>query len=289
MIWPKISIVTPSYNQGQFIEQTILSVINQNYPNLEYIIIDGGSTDNTIEIIKKYEKHIMYWVSEPDRGQTHALNKGFAKCTGDIMAYLNSDDYYAEGVFFRISEIFKDPSVNIINGECAWFWEGSDKINIQKARNVSYQRLLKYWIGDVIPAQPSVFFRKSVLDHVGYPDESLIYGMDVDMWIKMSKYYQFTTVNELFSYYRFHKASKTGGPGLFKKFRPEWLKLSQRELKSQSLSFKFSYYVSRYFYLFRVWFYELRIKIFAITGIPIGNVLSDNRGVSFFNRINQKL
>ena len=92
--YPRISIVTPSYNQGQFIEQTIRSVLLQNYPNLEYIIIDGGSTDNTVETIEKYEQYITYWVSEPDRGQSHAINKGFARCTGEIMAWLNSDDLY---------------------------------------------------------------------------------------------------------------------------------------------------------------------------------------------------
>ena len=286
---PKISIVTPSYNQGQFIEQTILSVINQGYPNIEYVIIDGGSTDQTINIIKKYEQHIHYWVSEPDEGQTNALNKGFAKCTGDVMAYLNSDDFYAEGTFNKVSEYFRYPDVNIINGACAWFWEGEDHINFQKSRYVTYDRLLKYWIGDVIPAQPSVFFRKNVLEKAGLPDESLVYGMDVDMWIKMSKYYDFTQVNEVLSYYRFHNNSKTGGPGLFKKFRPEWYRLSQRELQTKSLTYKISYYLSRYFYLFRVWFYELRKSIRAYTGMSIGRVAKNNGNSSFLSWINKKL
>ena len=98
--WPKISIVTPSYNQGDFLEQTILSVLNQNYPNLEYIIIDGGSTDKSMEIIKKYEKYISYWISEKDNGQADAIKKGFRKSSGEIFAWINSDDNYLYKSFF---------------------------------------------------------------------------------------------------------------------------------------------------------------------------------------------
>jgi glycosyltransferase involved in cell wall biosynthesis len=111
---PKISIVTPSYNQGQYIEETILSVLNQNYPNLEYIIVDGGSKDDTVEVIKRYEKHITYWVSEKDRGQVHALNKGLEKATGDIFAFINSDDVYLPGAFFAIVDYFRE------HPDCAW-------------------------------------------------------------------------------------------------------------------------------------------------------------------------
>src|SRR5215204_5758135 len=103
---PKISIVTPSYNQAEFIEETILSVINQNYPNLEYIVIDGGSTDGSVEIIKKYEQYFSYWVSEPDKGHADALNKGFAKATGEVMAWINSDDKYFPWTFATVAEVY---------------------------------------------------------------------------------------------------------------------------------------------------------------------------------------
>src|SRR5690606_31772171 len=120
--WPKISIVTPSYNQGQFIEETILSILNQNYPNLEYIIIDGGSTDNTVEIIKKYEDRITYWVSEKDNGQADAINKGLEQCTGEIFNWINSDDYLAKKSLYSIAiaSIYND-NAKIIAGGCTHF------------------------------------------------------------------------------------------------------------------------------------------------------------------------
>ena len=113
--------------------------------------------------------------------------------------------------------------------------------------------------------------------------------LDVDMWMKMSRHFKFTKVNDLFSYYRFHDASKTGGPGLFKKFRPEWYALSQRELKSQGLTFRLRYYLSKYFYDFRVWFYELRKALYANTGLDIGGVNRDNKNMSFLSSINKRL
>jgi len=104
---PKISIITPSYNHGKYLEKTILSVIGQNYPNLEYIIMDGGSTDGSVEIIKKYESHIYHWESRKDDGQAHAINIGFSKATGDIIAWLNSDDMYLPGTLQYVSEVFE--------------------------------------------------------------------------------------------------------------------------------------------------------------------------------------
>src|SRR5437868_9654465 len=115
---PKISIVTPSFNQGQFIEETIRSVLDQNYPNLEYLVIDGGSTDQTIEIIRKYEAQFSYWETEKDRGQVHAINKGLARATGDIFAFINSDDIYLPRTFATVAKYFDDhPSAEWICGD----------------------------------------------------------------------------------------------------------------------------------------------------------------------------
>src|SRR3954447_1857975 len=107
MSLPRITIVTPSFNQGRYLEQTICSVLDQKYPNLEYIICDGGSTDESVSVIKKYEKHLTYWCSEKDRGQSHAINKGFDRATGDIYAYINSDDYFEPGTFDRVAEAYQ--------------------------------------------------------------------------------------------------------------------------------------------------------------------------------------
>ena len=108
LAWPRISIVTPSFNQGRFLERTILSVLNQNYPNLEYIVMDGGSTDESVEIIKKYENYLAYWISEKDNGQSDAIKKGFQKSTGEILAWLNSDDIYLSGALRGVAGFFRD-------------------------------------------------------------------------------------------------------------------------------------------------------------------------------------
>ena len=116
--WPRVSIVTPSYNHGQFIEETIRSVLLQGYPNIEYIIIDGGSSDETLDIIRKYEPWLTHWVSEPDMGQSHAINKGFARCSGDVVAWLNSDDEYLPGTLGIVGHYMeKNPAADIVFGD----------------------------------------------------------------------------------------------------------------------------------------------------------------------------
>lgn len=188
-VLPKITIITPSYNQGQYIEQTIQSVIAQNYPNLEYIIIDGGSTDNTVEIIKKYEQHLAYWVSEPDRGQTHAINKGLVKATGDIIAYLNSDDYYLPHTFFEVAEHYnRFPDVDLFHGGCRYVNERGDKIGEQWANISKFEEIIDLWgvwWQKRQFVQPEVFWTKRITEKVGLFNEDLYFVMDYEYWCRI--------------------------------------------------------------------------------------------------------
>jgi hypothetical protein len=187
--YPKITIITPSYNQGQYLEETIRSVLLQNYPNLEYIIIDGGSSDNSVEIIQKYSNHITHWVSEPDRGQTHALNKGIALATGDILAYLNSDDYYLPGTLFKVAEYFLTfPKVDLLHGRCCYVSEQGKKIGEQLGNIQSFAEILDLWgvwWQQRQFVQPEVFWSKEITKRIGAFREDLYFVMDYEYWCRI--------------------------------------------------------------------------------------------------------
>jgi GT2 family glycosyltransferase len=186
---PRISIITPSYNQGEYIEETIQSVLNQGYPNLEYIIIDGGSTDHTIEIIKRYESQIHYWISEPDRGQTHAINKGLAQATGEILAYLNSDDYYLPGTLQKIADHFQaHPQTSLCHGHCRYVDEQGHKIGEQIANISKFDEIIDLWgvwWRKRQFVQPEVFWSRRMTEQIGDFDESLHYVMDYEYWCRI--------------------------------------------------------------------------------------------------------
>ena len=204
--WPKVSIVTPSYNQGQFIEETIRSVLLQGYPNLEYIIIDGGSIDNSVGVIKKYEKWLAYWVSEKDKGQTHAINKGLKRSHGEIIAYLNSDDMYVDGAIQRAVEYFGEhQDVDILYGDCRIVNERSDTISFWRSQEFDlFSELCRNFI-----YQPTVFMKRSVLDRVGYFDEGLHYTMDTDYWYRAALHVKFSYVPTELAVFRITGDSKT--------------------------------------------------------------------------------
>ncbi|WP_084031852.1 glycosyltransferase [Desulfonatronum lacustre] len=183
--YPRISIVTPSFNQGDYIEKSILSIIDQGYPNLEYIIIDGGSTDNTVEIIKKYEKHLTYWVTEPDRGQSHAINKGLAHCTGDIFNWLNSDDYLLSEALFAIADSYK-------KNRYAAAWIGSCKRVDENGNTLAYifpnglfrEHIGLNWNGRVF-YQPACFLNLKLVKNVCGLNEQKKYCMDYDLYMRL--------------------------------------------------------------------------------------------------------
>jgi glycosyltransferase involved in cell wall biosynthesis len=208
--WPRISVVTPSYNQGQFIEQTIRSVLLQAYPNLEYIIIDGGSSDESLEVINRYQEHVAYWVSEPDRGQSHAINKGFLKSTGQIMCWLNSDDYYSSGTLQTVAEYLADSTGNFaIVGDVYKVYVDTGRAILMPGRYRGRERLLQFWRGYEMP-QPSIFWRREVFDKVGLLDEELHYIMDFDYWARISEHFDFKNVDRSLSYSNYHDRAKTG-------------------------------------------------------------------------------
>ena len=182
-VFPKITIITPSYNQGSYIEETIDSVLSQNYPNLEYMIFDGGSSDNTVEVIRKYEKNLNFWVSERDNGQSDAINKGLRIASGDIVNWLNSDDYYEPNCLNIIGKQFENSNVSAVCGRSNLF-KGAREVVGESSGTDVYRNNLAKTIGWSRIDQPATFFRKTALDQMGLLAVDLHYVMDKEWWIR---------------------------------------------------------------------------------------------------------
>jgi len=223
MYLPKISVITPSYNQGNFIEQTIESVLNQNYPNLEYIIMDGDSTDGTLEILRRYDTKII-WKSEKDKGQSHAINKGLSLATGEIVAYINSDDVYEKDTFYKVAEFFKNnPQVRWVYGKCRIIDEKGQEIR----RAITFYKnfLLKSFNYSKLLAvnfisQPTVFWRKSLIKEIGLFNENLFYSMDYEYLVRTAKLHPPGILNEYLAKFRVHSGSKASR-GFLRQFKLE--------------------------------------------------------------------
>lgn len=206
MDYPKISIVTPVYNQVDYLERTIKSVVSQNYPNLEYIIVDGGSTDGTIDIIKKYESYLSYWVSEPDSGMYEAIQKGFDKTTGEIMGWLNADDVFLYNSLFAIAKVFQHyPNYNWITSHHVFIDENDVLIYVKPSVNYcKYHFYMKEqpWRGQEI-GQESTLWRRSLWEKAGARiDASLKLAGDYELWLRFFQYDNLHVINCVFAAFR---------------------------------------------------------------------------------------
>ncbi len=200
-----VSIITPSFNQSAYLEQTILSVLNQDHSNIEYIVIDGASTDNSVDIIKKYGSKLAYWVSEKDNGQADAINKGFARATGDIVAWLNSDDYYLAGTISAVVKVFEEnPDVVLVYGNMLAVDEHGKTFNILNYKQLTLEDLLCFQI----IGQPAVFMRVSALQNIGGLDPSFHFLLDHHLWIRLAQQGMILHVDQTWAAARYHSEAK---------------------------------------------------------------------------------
>ena len=201
-----VSIVTPSYNKGSFIEETILSVKNQTYPHIEHIVVDGGSTDETLDILRKCDDSLI-WISEPDEGQSDAINKGWRRAKGEILAYLNADDIYMPwAIQTAVEYLVENPDVGMVYGGCNLINERGQVAGQYPTKEFELRQIL---CGFCIVPQPSVFLRRAVLDEVGYLDTNLHMAMDLDLWIRIGLKFKVQYIPQVLASFRCYPSTKS--------------------------------------------------------------------------------
>ena len=253
---PKISIVTPNYNGAAYLEETILSVLNQKYPNLEYIIVDGGSSDDSLEIIKKYEQELACWISEPDRGMYDAIQKGFNRSTGEIMAWINSDDMYHKNVFYTIADVFSSfKQVNWLVGATTIYDEQSRTVATYQSRAFTKFDFYNYdfkWI-----QQESVFWRRIIWEKSGSSlNTNLKYAGDFDLWLKFFQADRLFIMNALIGGFRYHSTGQ-----LSRDFLKEYLYEANQSIRQVPITKGERKYMFKYKTLIRLELFFKRIKL----------------------------
>ncbi|NMC79423.1 MAG: glycosyltransferase [Chloroflexi bacterium] len=241
MTLPLVTIVTPSYNQARFLETTIRSVLEQDYPHIEYFVIDGGSKDGTVDILRRYEDRLAGWVSEPDRGQTDAINKGFGRARGEILAWLNSDDTYEPGAIRQAVAYLSDhPEVGLVYGDTQFIDENGRVIGHFPARQTDYRRLRRGYVH--IPQQ-AAFFRTALWNKVGPLDPTFYFAMDYDLWVRLAAQAPVVYYPRLWANFRLHGDAKTVAAD--DRCWPEMLRVHYREGGTWFAPIVFKYFVRR--------------------------------------------
>lgn len=237
---PLVSIVTPSYNQARFLEATLESVLAQTYPNIEYIVIDGGSTDGSVEVLQRYADRLAYWVSEKDAGQTDAINKGFARATGEVLAWLNSDDTYEpHAVAEAVAFLQEHPDVGLVYGDANFTDENGRIIGRFPAAQTDYARLRRGYVH--IPQQ-AAFWRAGLWRQVGPLDPSFYFAMDYDLWVRLARISKLHYHPRTWASFRLHGSSKTIADD---SAWPEMLKVHYRDGGSPLAPIVFKYQLRR--------------------------------------------
>ncbi len=239
----RLSIITPSFNQGMFIEQTIKSVLAQDHDDIEHIVMDGGSTDNTREILARYPH--LKWVSERDRGQSDAINRGFQKATGEIVAWLNSDDWYEPNVLGSVARYFaENPGCMVVYGDIAFADKQGRKLLSYKGDTINYKSLTE--CPDIV-RQPSFFWRKKLVDQQGGVDESLHLVMDFDFFLRAARKWQFHHLPITISCYRYYDENKSLSLGrlqareILSVYRKNQVRMTPRILRFLAVKFALSF------------------------------------------------
>lgn len=222
---PSVSIVTPSFQQVEYLEQTIRSVLAQDYPDMEYIVVDGGSTDGSVDVIRRYENQLTAWVSEPDAGQTDAINKGFSMASGEILAWLNSDDLlYPGAVSAAVDYLQANPEIGLVYGDADYINEEGEVIGRFPAAQTDYRRLMRGYVH--IPQQ-AAFFRAAIWDKVGPLDPSFYFAMDYDLWVRIAAVAPIHYRPECWAAFRLHQTAKSISEA--DRCWPEMLRVHKRE------------------------------------------------------------